>query len=155
MPRTNGVDMAQDEGELGPAAGASALSYMPWQTLSALAVETGQNVRHTFGQSEVNTSGHVQQSLQHHVARPGDQPRDHSAETVDSASVSDAQRRAQPTSVSGRVDAEAVRSEIGRVQRKMMSTDAAKEVILRFNFMGARESKVGRFHCLHVFTKVI
>jgi len=119
--------------------------YTPWQTLSALAAETGQAVRQTFSESGVDTTGHVQEGVQQNTATNGDARSDQwrQPETLPTdAEVSTAPWRVKGSSHPGRVDSEAVHTEINRVQQKMMSTDAATEVILRFNFMGGRESKV-------------
>jgi len=107
--------------------------YTPWQTLSALAAETGQAVRQKFSESGVDTTGHVQERC--------DQWRQ--PETLPAhVEVCTAPWRGKGSSHPGRVDSEAVQIEMNRVQQKIMSTDAATEVILRFNFMGGRESKV-------------
>ena len=130
------------------AADAVSSLYTPFQTLTALAVETGQAVRQTFGESEVETSGHVEQGSQH-VALPKHDHRSHlltepeAVEHIDlcaDGQVNAAQRRAKVSPVG--IDPEAVRADVDRVRRKTLSTDAATEVILRFNFMGGRESKV-------------
>ena len=119
--------------------------YTPWQTLSALAAETGQAVRQTFSESGVDTTGHVQQGVQQNTATNGDAPCDQwrQPETLPAhVEVSTAPWRGKGLSHPGRVDSEAVQIEMNRVQQKIMSTDAATEVILLFNFMGGRESKV-------------
>ena len=132
------------------AADAVSSLYTPFHTLTALAVETGQAVRQTFGESEVKTSGHVEQGSQH-VALPKNDDRLHLSpepEALDlftDGQVNAAQRRAKVSPVG--VDPEAVRADIDRVRRKTLSADAATEVVLRFNFMGGRESKV-RKSCL-------
>ena len=117
--------------------------YKPWQMLSALAAETGQAVRQTFSESDDDNTGHVQEGVQQNTATDGDARSDQWRQTetlpVD-AEVSTAPWRGRGSPRS--VDFEAVQTEMNRVQQKMMSTDAATEVILRFNFMGARESKV-------------
>lgn len=117
--------------------------YTPWQTLSTLAAETGQAIRHPFD-SDIGTNGHVQQSLQHHASPSGDEPVDHPAGPN---SADAARRNVESTTAACRVDPVAVQTHIARVTRKMMSTDAATQVTLRFNFLGGRESKV-RQHCL-------
>ncbi len=125
------------------AADAAEPVYTPWQTLSALAAETGQAVRQTFSESGVDTTGHVQEGVQQNTATNGDARSDQwrQPETLPvDAEVSTAPWRGKGSS--HRVDSEAVQTEINRVQQKTMSTDAATEVILRFNFMGGRESKV-------------
>ncbi len=132
------------------AADAVSSLYTPFHTLTALAVETGQAVRQTFGESEVGTSGHVEQGSQHVALPKTDDRSHHSTEPkalFTNGQVNAAQRRAEVSSVG--VDPEAVRADIDRVRRKTLSTDAATEVILRFNFMGGRESKV-RQSCLAV-----
>lgn len=131
------------------AADAVSSLYTPFHALTALAVETGQAVRQTFGESEVETSGHVEQGSQH-IALPKHDDRSHLSEPealFADGQVNAAQRRAKVSPV--RVDPDAVRADIDRVRRKTLSTDAATEVILRFNFMGGRESKVPQ-SCLAV-----
>lgn len=136
--------------------------YVPWQTISALASETGQAVRQTFSDTGVSTSGHVQQGTQYHVS-PSEHP-DHSPESQISllnsvqanwetkplpqlqGSIFDsgqADWKVEDMLTADAVGREAVQAEVQRVQTKMVSTNAATEVILRFNYMGGRESKVG------------
>jgi len=124
--------------------------YTPFQTPIALAVETGQAVRQTFRESDLGTSGHVEEGSQHNTPPKNDDRPQQSTEPealFTDVQVNAAQRRAESSPVG--VDPEAVRADIDRVQRKTLSTDAATEVILRFNFMGGRESKV-RQSCLAV-----
>ena len=149
--RSDEVIVQTDERQSAAADAVSSL-YTPFHTLTALAVETGQAVRQTFGESEVGTSGHVEQGSQH-VALPKHDDRSHLSTEPEALFADDqlnaAQRRAKVSPVS--VDPEAVRADIERVRRKTLSTDAATEVILRFNFMGGRESKVRwRQSCLAV-----
>ena len=136
--------------------------YVPWLTISALASETGQAVRQTFSDTGIGTGGHVQQGVQYHVS-PSEHS-DHSLKThetlLDSMQANwkgdslpqlqdplldsgQADRKFETTPAAEGVGREAVQAEIERVQTKMVSTNAATEVILRFNFMGGRESKVG------------
>lgn len=118
--------------------------YVPWQTISALASETGQAVRQTFSDSGIGTSGHVQQGVQYHVS-PNEHS-DHSPQLQESL-LDSGQANWKGENASAADDiGEAVQAEVQRVQTKMMSTNAATQVILRFNFMGGRESKVGQ-HC--------
>ena len=132
-------------GERGSAAADAVSSlYAPWQTLSALAAETSHAVRQTLTESDVDTSGHVHQGLQHHAppiidgfADQSDKP-----ESLLNTHTSAAQRKIKGSPGTDHVNLRAVNEDISRVKRKMMSTDAATEVILRFNFMGGRESKV-------------
>ena len=135
------VDQLQDERGFGASAASSL--YMPWQTLQVLATETGQAVRDTFSESRVSTSGHVQQGQPTH-ALPAHHTTDQSYEPqalLDSCEVgtvhlvTDAPIRDH--------DNETVQAEIARVNSKMLSADAATEVILRFNFLSGRESRVG------------
>jgi len=69
---------------------------------------------------------------------------------LDSGQVGAVQSEAIHPAASGRVDDEKVQADIKPVERKLISTDAATEVILRFNFMSARESRVCCF--CHVLT---
>ena len=64
--RKHGGSGLQEETEAVESNVASSL-YAPWQTLSALATETGQAVRITFTDSGIDTQGHVQQGSLHHV----------------------------------------------------------------------------------------
>ena len=64
---TPSVSQLQHDGDSGGSNTASPL-YLPWQTISVLASETGQAVRQTFSDSGICTSGHVQQGLQYHVS---------------------------------------------------------------------------------------
>ena len=118
--------------------------YLPWQTVSALASETGQAVRQTFSDSGIGTSGHVQHGLQYHVSssKPSEHLSQLQASFVDNCQ---ADCKVEDTSAAAVLDREAVQADVSRVKTKMASTNAATEVILRFNFMGARESKVR--HC--------
>ena len=127
--------------------GASSL-YMPWQALSVLASETGQAVRQTFTESGVSTSGHVEQGPKYHTSAMPVQDTDQLNEPQLQEALLDSSQvqwnvEEPPTSVSD--TREIFKAEIGRVQRKLLSTDAATEVTLRFNFMGGRESKVRSF----------
>ena len=139
--RSDKVILQRDERQLAAADAVSSL-YTPFQTLTALAVETGQAVRQTFGEPEVGSSGLVEQGSQHE-AFPKNDDRSHH-QTEPEALFADGQvkaaRRDESSSVG--VAPEGVRAEIDRVQRKMLSTNAVTEVILRFNFMDGRESKV-------------
>ena len=155
--------------EVGVSSAAAGPLYVPWQTISALASETGQAVRQTFSDTGIGTSGHVQQGMQYHVS-PSEHS-DHSLSISPKSQVSlldsvQANWKAKPLPQlqgsmvdSGQADwkvedipaaddvgREAVQAEVQRVQTKMVSTNAATEVVLRFNYMGGRESKVG-YHC--------
>lgn len=138
------TDWVHTEGNAGAA---SNVLYTPWQTLTALAAETGQAIRHPFD-SDVGTSGHVQESLQHHASPCGDEPvyTDQPGGPNSTGSSDAARPDVERTTAACQVDAAAVQTDIDRVQQKMMSTDAATQVTLRFNFLGGRESKV-RQHC--------
>lgn len=125
----------QEDTEVGTATAAGAL-YVPWQTVSALASETGQAVKQTFSDSSISTSGHVQQGRQYHVS---------SNEHCDLPHNGQANSMVEDIPTSTCPDPKAVQAEIQRVKRKLVSTDAATEVVLRFNFMGSKESKVRRF----------
>ena len=59
----------------------------------------------------------------------------------------DAPWTAQNVRANDGVESEAVQAEIDRVQRKVLSRDAATEVILRFNFMTGPEARVTRRAC--------
>lgn len=132
--------LQRDDNDVTPGSAGNPL-YTPWQTLSALANETGQAVKHTFTDSGVGTGGHVQQSAVHHTSP------DVQADAAQSAvpalnNVTGPVDANEVPSTSGRVDPEAVQAEIGRVESKMISMDAAKEVVLRFNFLSGLESRV-------------
>ena len=129
------------------AADAVSSLHAPWQTLSALAAETSHAVRRALAESNVDTSGHVHQGLQHHAAPSTDGLADQSGEP-ESTLASAAQRKINESPETDHIYPQAVHEDISRVKRKMMSTDAATEVILRFNFMGGRESKVRPIACL-------
>ena len=119
--------------------------YMPWQALSALAFETGQAVRQTFSESGVSTTGHVQQGTHHHISSNETGSRNYPDHTDQPQPASNSSAGPESIDVKpgpGNIDQGAVQADITRVQRKMLSTDAAKEVILRFNFLSGRESKV-------------
>ena len=116
--------------------------YVPWQTISTLASETGQAVRQTFSDSGIGTSGHVQQGIQYHVS-PSEHS-DHSPQSQESLLDSGQANWKGETASADDDMGEAVQAEVQRVQTKMMSSNAATEVILRFNFMGGRESRVGQ-----------
>ena len=150
MASRNGrAEALPDEGESAAAAAAGSL-YVPWQTLSALAAETGQAVKQTFTDSGVSTDGHVKQSLPQSYARRKHSQRAGSFEAYDFEpeeglpdNIQLIDTQGLPKGLhAGYVDSDAVQAEINRVQRKMLSTDAATEVILRFNFMSGPESKV-------------
>ncbi|KAA6429424.1 MAG: hypothetical protein FRX49_00818 [Trebouxia sp. A1-2] len=143
-PRGDEATLQRGERESAAADAVSSL-YTPFQTLTALAFETGQAVRQTFGESDL-TSGLVEEGSQFNKLPKNDDRPDHSTEPeaqlftdVQVDQVDTEQRRAESSPVG--VDPEAVRADIDRVQRKTLSTNAATEVILRFNFMGGRESK--------------
>ncbi|KAL0050321.1 hypothetical protein WJX82_008957 [Trebouxia sp. C0006] len=151
MAARNGeVALQLDERE-SPAAHAVRLAslYTPFQTPTTLAVETGHAIMPTFGESDLGTSEHSSTcwepsstgSKHNTLSKSDDRPQ---RSIGPEALVTDdqfnaAQRRAETSPVG--VDPEAVRADIDRVQRKTLSTNAATEVILRFNFLGGRESK--------------
>ena len=114
--------------------------YLPWQSVSALASETDQAVWQTFSDSGIGTSGHVQQGLQYHVpsSKPSENLPQFQASFIDGGQADCNIEDTSPDVL----DREAVQADVSRVKTKMVSTNAATEVILRFNFMGARESKV-------------
>ena len=120
----------------------------PWQTVSALAAETGQAVMRLTGvDSSTDTVGHVEQSREQYNMVPEAHERltesDETEFVVDSAHVSEVRWKvAKGSSASGQVDPAAVQAVINKVESKMVSTDAATQVVLRFNFMTGRESKV-------------
>ena len=132
------------------ASNAAGSLYMPWQAISALAAETGQAVRQTFTDSGVGTSGRVQQSAQKsYSSANGLASRDPSHQpevSTNSDQVSAAQWKAKTSPGPGFVDPEAVQADMRMVRRKMLSTDAATEVVLRFNFLSGPESRVS-LHC--------
>ena len=146
---THSSDWVHTEGNAGNASNAL---YTPWQTLTALAAETGQAIRHPFD-SDVRTSGHVQQSLQHHASPSGDEPAyiDQPSGLNSTGSADAARPDVESTTAACQIDAAAVQTDIDRVQRKMMSTDAATQVTLRFNFLGGRESKVRQHHLIQAY----
>lgn len=115
--------------------------YSPWQTISALATETGQAVRQTFSDSGVGTSGLVQQGSAHHAVSRGQADADQSKPRPN-GQTSAAQQDADSQQAAGPIHAEAVQADVARVEQKLLSTDAATEVILRFNFLSGRESRV-------------
>lgn len=144
MLRSNDADLLSGERQPG-AIDAVTSVIAPWQTLSALATETGQAVRQKLTHSGAGVGkGHVQQGVQQDPTATADgRPwPDESTTLSHSAQVSAAQRKAKSVETSGHIDQEAIQANISQVQRKMVSTDAATEVVLRFNFMSARESKV-------------
>ena len=118
---------------------------MPWQAFSAIASEYGHAVREAFTQDpQTITTGHVEQSQPLHARLAGPKLSDlpelqtpavsgHSSAALDKI----AGVFASPTTA-----AEAVQAEIQKVEMKIMSADASKEVILRFNFMSGAESRV-------------
>ena len=141
----NGEMLSPSDKEDLAAPSSAASAYKPWQTLSALAGVTNQAVQETFATSIVNDIGHVEQSLQRHTTPTT--PLKHSAESAvlpDTGQV-DVSKRKSPTGTCSHVDSEAAQADIRRVGRKMLSTDAATQVILRFNFLSGAESRVRTF----------
>ena len=136
---TPSVSQLQRDGDGGGSNTASPL-YLPWQTISVLAAETGQAVRQTFSDSGIGTNGHVQQGLQYHVS-PSERS-EHLPQLQESFKCSGQADWKDDETSAAAVDREAVQADVQRVQTKMLSTNATTEVILRFNFMGGRESKV-------------
>ncbi|KAL3143145.1 hypothetical protein ABBQ38_003414 [Trebouxia sp. C0009 RCD-2024] len=114
--------------------------------MSALASETGQAVKQTFSDSSISTSGHVQQGRQYHVSS-----NDHS----DLPHNGQADQLVEDIPPSSSPDPKAVQAEIQRVKRKLVSTDAATEVVLRFNFMGSKESKIFTLFLVHAYSTQI
>lgn len=137
---SDGTQCSSDR-ELG-ATNVTSSPYTPWQALSVLASETGQAVRQTFTDSGVSTSGHVQQGPKYHTSSIATKGTDQSNEPQASVDSGQVQRSVEQASKSCSIDCKVLNAEIGRVQRKLLSTDPATEVILRFNFMGGPESKV-------------
>ncbi|DBA85888.1 TPA: hypothetical protein ACH3X1_005433 [Trebouxia sp. C0004] len=115
--------------------------HLPWQTLSALATETGHAFRQTFTESGLSTSGHVQQGLQYRTS-PSDvrKAAEPDKTLLDSGQVSAEERQASSVKPAS-AHLKAVEEDMSRVARKMLTTDASTEVVLRFNFMSARESR--------------
>ena len=141
MLRSNDADLLSGERQPG-AIDAVTSVIAPWQTLSALASETGQAVRQKLTHPGAGVGkGHVQQGVQQDPTAAADGRPDEFTTLSHSAQVSAAQRRVKSAGPS-HIDQEAIQANIRQVQRKMVSTDAATEVVLRFNFMTARESKV-------------
>lgn len=140
-PRGDDIGQLRADSELGAADLYNPL-HLPWQTLSALATETGHAFRQTFTASGVGTGGHVQQVSQYRTSPNGIRNADEPDETLlVSDQVSTVQSEASsPTPASAHLNA--VQEDMSRVARKMLTTDASTEVILRFNFMSARESRV-------------
>lgn len=142
MLRSNDADLLSGERQPG-AIDAVTSVIAPWQTLSALATETGQAVRQKLTHPDAGVGkGHVQQGVQQDPTAAADGRPDEFTTLSHSAQVSAAQRRVKSVGPSGHIDQEAIQANIRQVQRKVVSTDAATEVVLRFNFMTARESKV-------------
>lgn len=118
-----------------------------WQTLHALASETGHAVKHTFTDSAVSTSGHVQQGSQVHACPKHQEQQDHSEALLDSSQVGETQWELKQKVASPPNTTTAVQADIRNVERKMLSSDAATEVILRFNFLTEWESRVSPSRC--------
>lgn len=143
--KRDGHDADRVQLEQGFGTSTASLLYMPWQTLQALATETGQAVRQTFTDSGFSTTGHVQQGVQTHASPLYHRRQDQSREPqvlLDSGQVSVTPWHITDAPVSATDVQDAVHAETKRVERKMLSTDAATEVILRFNFLSGRESRV-------------
>ena len=110
-----------------------------WQTVSALAAETGQAVMRLTGlDASTDTVGHVEQSREQcnlfPEAHESLAKSDEAELGVDSAHVSEARWKvAKGSSASDQVDPAAVQAVINKVESKMVSTDAATQVVLRFN----------------------
>ena len=136
---THGTRQLQHAGDDGASNTASPL-YLPWQTISVSASETGQAVRQTFSDSGIGTSGHVQQGLQYHVS--SSERSDHLPQSQESLFDSGQADWKDEETAAAVIAREAVQADVQRVQTKMVSTNAATEVSLRFNFMGGRESQV-------------
>ena len=123
---------------------------MPWQAFSAIASQYGHAVRGAFTQdAQKITNGHVEQSQPLHAPLTGSKLSD--PPELQTPAVSDeshaAVGKAGAVGTSHSTVAEAVQAEIKKVKRKVMSADASKEVILRFNFMSGSESRVCQLGC--------
>ena len=138
--RSHNTGLLRDESGMGAETTGNPL-YSPWQAISALATETGQAVRQTFSDSGVGTSGLVQQSSAHHAASLGQADADQSKPRPN-GQISAAQQDADSQQAAGRIHAEAVQADVAHVEKKLLSTDAVTEVILRFNFLSGTESRV-------------
>ena len=107
----------------------------PWQTLSALAAETGNAIKETLADATLDADGSVKQGSQQHVARELDRQHDLSQNEPQSLSEN------ALDSATACAD-EAVQAHIRQVTRRIVSTDTATEVVLRFNFLSGKEAKV-------------
>ena len=116
--------------------------HLPWQTLSALATETGHAFKQTFTESGVSTSGRLQQGSQY-LSSPNDNRKaaEPDKTLLDSGQVCGVGSEASSLTPSS-AHLKAVEEDMSQVARKILTTDASTEVVLRFNFMSAQESRV-------------
>lgn len=113
--------------------------YVPqaWHALTALASEQQHAFRSIFDVAPVETPGSVQH--QHESAR------DHTsaAPAPEEARCATRAESAAEGSQHTAVPAEgAVQAEVEDVQQRVISTDPEKEVVLRFDFLSGRDSRV-------------
>ncbi len=118
---------------------AASLQHAPWQALSALASEYAHAVRHPFGQSgQPSQTGSVQQDPQTTLAQT-----DLTGGNTDLGSVDVRTENGQADrSLAMAVDTQEAGAEAARVAAKFVAKDGSTAVILRFDFMRSKDTRV-------------
>lgn len=101
------------------------------KAISALATEYTNTIRHTFGKQEVDKSGHVEQESQSVQDSPAEN---------DPGCHTESEIWTRPTSAQ---QSAAVNAEVERVAAKILPLNLETEVVVRFDFITNRDSRVG------------
>ena len=134
------------EGPGGFLAGAPRTQNAPWKALQTLAVECAHSVRSSSHDPNTeNQPGHVQQQWQP-AAASGTSPEGRSdlelGQESPLAEPPTATNRFKSSGTSSEPNTQAVQLEAERVAAKFVSTDASNEVVLRFDFMTSKDTRV-------------
>ena len=122
------------DGELGESVACTDLTgdSSHWNAISALATEYTNTIRHTFGKQEVDKSGHVEQESESWQDSP--------AESDPGCHTERSEIWTRPTSAQ---QSAAANAEVERVAAKILPLNLETEVVVRFDFITNRDSRVG------------
>ena len=137
------IDIEEPDGYLG---GATRTQHATWKALQTLAVECAHSVRNpSHDPNTHHQPGHVQQQWQPPPASgtapegPSDLELEEESPLADSLTGTN---RLQPSGVPFEANTQAVQFEAERVAAKFVSTDESNEVVLRFDFMTSKDTRV-------------
>lgn len=137
------IDVEEPDAYLG---GATQTQNAPWKALQTLAVECAHSVRGSSHDPNIeHQAGHVQQQWQSAPASGTSREGRSDLELGEKSPLAGspaATNRCKSSGISSEVDTQAVRLEAERVAAKFVSTDASNEVVLRFDFMTTKDTRV-------------